>query len=215
MKRTGFTLIELMVVLAIISLLIVAAIPGYRAFSRHRDRGTGAAVMLLRSHLEATRVYAITNNRRAGVFYIIEPNRTRYFMVCETAQRKAVKRPIYDPQTDAFLGFEEMAIYLWDTPMGHDSKGWDIDAELRLHNTERVKPRYHWRNYQDTFIATPALLGVMGSFPAEGIHGHIFSPEGTLDSRMPLKARIEIAAEDGYYEIEIVGTTGRVKILEG
>lgn len=73
MQRTGqnegFTLVELIVVLAIISLLAGVAVPTIMGFRSRRGRSLDDAALILRATLRAARTHAIQNRVRAGVFF--------------------------------------------------------------------------------------------------------------------------------------------------
>ena len=65
----GFSLIELLVVLAIIVLFAGVAVPTILTYRSRRNRDIGDAAIILRATLRTARTYAIQNRVRAGVFF--------------------------------------------------------------------------------------------------------------------------------------------------
>lgn len=66
-KRKGFTLIELMIVVAVMGILMTIAIPGYQIFTAQK-RLNGAARMVM-SDLMAARMKAVSLNQRVKVSF--------------------------------------------------------------------------------------------------------------------------------------------------
>ncbi|MFO7785870.1 MAG: prepilin-type N-terminal cleavage/methylation domain-containing protein [Desulfatiglandales bacterium] len=70
---SGFTLTEVLVVLAILSILVLAAIPGFSAWLPHYKLKTSAQDLY--SRLQSTKLQAIRQNTATGVSFFVSPDR--------------------------------------------------------------------------------------------------------------------------------------------
>lgn len=68
-QERGFTLVELIAVIAIITLFVLVAVPTIMGYRTRRGRDLGDAALILRSTLRTARTYAIQNRVLAGVFF--------------------------------------------------------------------------------------------------------------------------------------------------
>jgi len=68
-RRRGFTLVELIAVLAIVALFGALAVPTLISYRQRRSRDLDNAALVLRATLRAARLYAIQNRVRAGVVF--------------------------------------------------------------------------------------------------------------------------------------------------
>ncbi len=66
-KSSGLSLVELVIVFAVIAVVAAIAVPGYQAFSAQR-RLNGAARMVM-SDLMAARMKAVTLNQKVKIFF--------------------------------------------------------------------------------------------------------------------------------------------------
>jgi len=94
----GFTLVELIVVIAIISLFAAVAVPVIRGYRATRGRGLGDAALILRSTLRTARTYAIQYRVRTAV--VFEPPTgppDRYLIVRENENPPPGEEPWMPP----------------------------------------------------------------------------------------------------------------------
>jgi len=102
----GFTLVELVVVLAIIGLLAGVAVPTILNYRSRRARDVGDAALVLRATLRIARTYAIQNRVRAGVFFSdVNPQYQfrRYHLEYEDKVAGEWVRPLGDLAKDTVL----------------------------------------------------------------------------------------------------------------
>lgn len=74
--ESGFTLTELMVVVAIISILVLAAIPAFSVWLPGYKLKTSAQDLY--SHMQSTKLRAIKQNTVTGVSFFVSPDRYLY-----------------------------------------------------------------------------------------------------------------------------------------
>jgi prepilin-type N-terminal cleavage/methylation domain-containing protein len=108
-QRKGFSLIELLVVLAIISLFAAVAVPTLMSYRSRRNRDIGDAALVLRSTLRIARTYAIQYRVRAAVFLSSD----RYHVEYEDKKTGEWDRPLGNFAKDVVL--PDNARLSWDT----------------------------------------------------------------------------------------------------
>ena len=72
-RRRGFTLVEVVVVLAIAGMLTVAAVPMFRNVGSRSSRSVLNTAQTLRQYLRSARTYAIQNRVKAALCYVQMP----------------------------------------------------------------------------------------------------------------------------------------------
>jgi prepilin-type N-terminal cleavage/methylation domain-containing protein len=151
-SRAGFTLVEIMVVLAIVALVSAVAIPGLAklgAFSRDEFKRT---VSEMDSLLRAAQLYSTTYNVETAVAYNMD-----HYSATET--ESAAVEPIADPLIDSLTGGPvrqiEAAAMLYKVP---DGKG----------------------AFSGKFVAAPGDLGNFNPFP-NGMSIALNNPEDTIN----------------------------------
>lgn len=184
-RGRGFTLVELVAVLAIIALFGAVAIPTIMSYRSRRSRDLDNAALMLRATLRAARAYAIRSRVPAGVVFdpvLIDPDTGRY-----RGSRYHVR---YERDDGS-----------WEVPMGIAGKDTLLPQNLSYELVTTPPP---------VDVVDDALPGVVMPKPA-----HVFDPTGTLDNPSALKAVIEIqdnSREVPNIQIEILRPTGRVRI---
>jgi|GEM_PF-3495647 len=181
----GFTIVELMVVIAIISLFAAIAVPVIRGYRATRGRDLGNAALILRSTLRTARTYAIQYRVRTGV--VFEPPTgppDRYLIISENENPP----PDEDP---------------WMPPPGIVGKPHKVPDNVTI---QLEQTQHGWLK---------GLTGYIFDKEAGTVNGYIFDPTGTLDTPSALKVTITLLDDDGEVSpryIEILRATGQVRI---
>jgi len=108
-QRKGFSLLELLVVLAIIALFAALAVPTILNYRSRRNRDIGDAALILRSTLRTARTYAIQYRVRAAVLLYTD----RYHLEYEDRETGGWGRPLGNYAKDTIL--PDNARLSWDT----------------------------------------------------------------------------------------------------
>ncbi len=229
--RRGFTLVEMVIVVAIAGLLTVAAVPMFRNVGSRSSRSLQDTAQTLRQYLRSARTYAIENRVKAALCYVQMPRWdgelvefqeggseenwwTGYVLVYEDprnvwhrfrggpfAQRIPVENPIYI-RADRMVNIVRR------------------DEELENH-------RLWLRTDGDRGVFHP----ILNAFPTRGSDVHYqnvrgfsaFRPSGMgtmyrdtvwipLAGRSVVRLYDDRVAEEGHMSVNIVNSTGAVKV---
>lgn len=69
LSKNGFTLIEILIVIGILTLLVAGAVPGFQYFQRQRDLGSGADGIMAALRLARSKTLASQNDSPWGVYF--------------------------------------------------------------------------------------------------------------------------------------------------
>jgi type IV pilus assembly protein PilE len=97
-KTRGFTLIELMITIAVVALLVALALPGYQQFIRKSNRGEAQQLMMNYANLEE--IWRANNNTYADETGITLPTHDKYAFYIRNAGSTCANA---DPTGNAYV----------------------------------------------------------------------------------------------------------------
>jgi len=133
-KGNGFTLVELMIVIAVMGIMMTIAIPSYQTFMAQR-RLNGAAREVM-SELMASRMQAITKNNRFRVFFL---DATNYQILDDANNNNAVDTGEATQMKNIQTNYHDVTLSRTADPIFHPRGTASLGTRVTLTNSRGSK----------------------------------------------------------------------------
>jgi len=216
-RRRGFTLVEVVVVLAIAGMLTVAAVPMFRNVGARSSRSVLNTAQTLRQYLRSARTYAIQNRVKAALCYV-------------QMKRWDGEELELAGQPDKWTGY----VLVYEDPRGmwHRFRGGPltqriaVDNPLYMRGGRMVKVVTATSSEEEPILSAfkEIELGVDPDVPRVAVKGYsAFRPSGMGTMHVGGKWRLlagrsvvyvydDRVADEGHMSVNIVNSTGAVKV---